>query len=197
MRYFIIILVILFSCNNRKKIEKIPTTNSVMNKKTEKKQEKRIKFYKNNQFIKTFDFNIPPLSTDIDNISNKNTGKYNISKSLKNQILQKDNYYKLINYSNIKDDKFYKIFTVFGNYDYYTNIILVTTKADSLVDYRVIASILGDGGEKTEIKTIFLDSISFKTTIVDKHLTKNGKYRILNIKTEKFKIGSNGKIDKI
>src|SRR5690606_11502504 len=119
------------------------------------KQELQSIFYNNDKNLKIFDFNQLPLSKDIDDISNNDTEKYNVNQKLRKDILEQENYYKLVNYSNILDNKKFRVFTVFGNYDYYTNLLLVITKSDddTLIDYKIIASIMGDADDMTEIST--------------------------------------------
>lgn len=202
MRYlFVFFLLTLFSCVEQKGKTSIQNANNVpqieREVEKEKKNEQELKnlFYNNKGGLKTFDFNQLPLSKDIDDISNNDTDEYNVSEQLRKEILKKENYYKLVNYSEINNAKNYKAFTVFGNYDYYTNILLVTSKSDSLIDYEVIASIIGDADDMTEISTIFLDSISFEVTTHKKRLTKSDEFKTLSVDSKKFKIRPNGEIN--
>jgi len=189
-----IVLLTLFSCVNKKEKTTIQTISTKYQKSNRKKKKENI-FYKNNTNLKTFDFNQLPLSKDIDDISNNNTDRYSVSERLRREILKKENYYKLVNYSKIKDTKNYKAITVFGNYDYYTNIFLITSKFDSLIDYKVIASIIGDADNMTEINTSFLDSTSFKVITRKKCLTKNEGFKTVSVDSRVFKITHSGQID--
>ena len=204
MRYlFIFFLLTLFSCVEHKRKTSTQNANNVpqiereVEKKKKNEQEVKNLFYNNKGGLKTFDFNKLPLSKDIDDISNNDTDEYNVSEQLRKEILKEENYYKLVNYSEINNAKNYKAFTIFGNYDYYTNILLVTSKSDSLVDYEVIASIIGDADDMTEISTIFLDSTSFEVTTHKKRLTKSDEFKTLTVDSKRFKIRSNGKIDQM
>jgi len=166
MKYlFITILLIFTSCVDKKQKAVIQTTDAepqkVIGQAKSEKQEVQSVFYNNVKKLKTFDFNQLPLSIDIDDISNNNTEKYNVNDKLRKDILKQANYYKLVNYSNVNDGKNIKIFTVFGNYDYYSNIILLTTniEIDSLIDYKIIASLAGDGGNHYEKKSILKNDV--------------------------------------
>jgi len=194
MKYlYIITLLTVFSCANKKE----KTVNEIGGNdesKTiiEKKQEPQSTFYNNDKNLKTFDFNQLPLSkTSInDNL------KFRIEDNLKNEVLKKDYYYNLINYSNLIENKEFKAFTVLGSYDYYTNVVLLTTniERDSLIDYKIIASVMGDADDITEISTIFLDSITFEVTNNKKRLTKNDGFKILDTSSKIYKITTNGQI---
>ncbi|AMC09919.1 hypothetical protein Lupro_01000 [Lutibacter profundi] len=183
----------MFSCANKKE----KTVNEIggndeLKTILEKKQEPQSTFYNNDKNLKTFDFNQLPLSkTSInDNL------KFRIEDNLKNEVLKKDYYYNLINYSNLIENKEFKVFTVLGGYDYYTNVILLTTniERDSLIDYKIIASVMGDADNITEISTIFLDSITFEVTNNKKRLTKNDGFKILDTSSKIYKITTNGQI---
>ncbi|WP_144439088.1 hypothetical protein [Lutibacter profundi] len=194
MKYlYIITLLTMFSCANKKE----KTVNEIggndeLKTILEKKQEPQSTFYNNDKNLKTFDFNQLPLSkTSInDNL------KFRIEDNLKNEVLKKDYYYNLINYSNLIENKEFKVFTVLGGYDYYTNVILLTTniERDSLIDYKIIASVMGDADNITEISTIFLDSITFEVTNNKKRLTKNDGFKILDTSSKIYKITTNGQI---
>lgn len=201
----VIILCVLCSCADKKDKTAIKTVNAEPQEVMDKEQGKQINteaegenlFYNNDSNLKSFDFSNLPLSKDVDDISNNDTDKYNIAENLRKEILQKENYYKLVNYSLINENKNYRAFTVFGNYDYYTNILLVTTKGDSLINQKVIASIIGDADEMTEISTSFMDSISFKVTTQRKQLTENDNFKTLSSDTKEFKITPSGEINQM
>ena len=184
----------MFSCANKKE----KTVNEIVGKdepKTirEEKQEPQSTFYNNDKNLRTFDFNQLPLSK----ISINDNLKFSIEDNLKNEVLKKDYYYNLINYSNVIENKEIKAFTVLGGYDYYTNVVLLTTniERDSLISYKIIASIMGDADDMTEISTSFLDSITFKVTTKKKRLTKKGNFETLDIDNKTHKIKSNGQIE--
>lgn len=198
MKYlYIIILLSLFSCGNKTENTINKSVNEESKKVIEKKQDFKSIFYYNDKSLTVFDFNQLPLSKDIDDIPNNDTEKYNVNEKLRKDILEKENYYKLVNYSNIIDNKRFRVFTIFGNYDYYTNLLLVTTKIDdnTLIDYEIIASVMGDADDTTEISTNFLDSITFKVTTKKKRLTKKDDFETLNINNKIYKITSNGQIE--
>lgn len=202
MKYlFITILLTLSSCVDKKEKTVMQTadaeTQKVIAQEKSEKQELQSIFYNNDKNLKTFDFNQLPLSKDIDDISNNDTEKYNVKEKLRKDILEQENYYKLVNYSNILDNKKFRVFTVFGNYDYYTNLLLVTTKIDddTLIDYKIIASIMGDADDMTEISTSFLDSISFKVITKKKRLTEKDNFETLGVDNKIYKITPNGQIE--
>lgn len=193
---YLIILILLFSCGNKTEKKTSEIVNREVKKVIEKKQDLKGIFYYNDKNLTVFDFNQLPLSKDIDDISNNDTEIYNINKKLRKAILEKENYYKLVRYSNILQNKEFRAFTVFGNYDYYTNLLLVTTKIDNntLIDYKIIASIVGDADEMTEISTSFLDSITFKVSTNKKRLTEKNYFETLEIDNKTYKIMSDGQI---
>lgn len=183
--------------NEKKGMQNISTESQrVKGLEKAEKHELQSFYYNSNKNIKYFDFNQLPLSKDIDNISNNNTEIYNVNKKLRKSILEQENYYKLINYSYVISNKDYRAFTVFGNYDYYTNLLLVITRIDdeTLIDYKIIASITGDADDLTEISTSFLDSISFKVTTKKKKLTEMDNFETLDVYDKTYKITSNGQI---
>src|SRR5690606_3122815 len=143
-------------------------------------------FYYNNDMLKIFDFNQMPLSKDIDQMSNNDTEKFNLNSELRESILKKENYYKLINYCSISKNDRFELFTVFGNYDYYSNILLVSCNIDrdSIIDYKIIASIMGDAEDMVQISTKFLDSINFEIITSKKRLNKNNSFELLSSKKE-------------
>mgnify|MGYP003661529796 CR=1 FL=1 len=202
MKYlFITILLTLSSCVDKKEKTVMQTADAepqkLITQEKSEKQELQSIFYNNDKNLKTFDFNQLPLSKDIDDISNNDTEKYNVNQKLRKDILEQENYYKLVNYSNILDNKKFRVFTVFGNYDYYTNLLLVITKIDddTLIDYKIIASIMGDADDMTEISTSFLDSISFKVITKKKRLTEKDNFETLSVDNKIYKITSNGQIE--
>lgn len=201
MKYlYIIILFLIISCKN--KADKDLVKNEVLEDSIEKEQDLKKKLskkllYYNKGEIMSFNFNKSPLLKDIDEISNNDTEEYNVSDKLKKSLLEKENYYKIVNYSNITENRNFKAFTVFGNYDYYTNILLITLNAnnDSLIDYKTIASIMGDGDNTIEVNSKFLDSMTIEIITNKKRLTKNvDGFELLDSKNETFKINSDGKI---
>ena len=187
MKYFIVLLL-LISCVEKK--TNFPQHNKVEDKKIYKKR----KFFKKEK-IQIYDFDKLPLKKDLDYLSNKNTPDYNIDDLLKKRILKNDNYYKLIYYDKIFENDNFQTFTIFGNYDYYSDIILITLANDNkIIDYMKIASLMGDGNELLEIKTTFVDSLSFKTTILQKILTNKKYYKTIKAQSTLYKIQSDGKI---
>ncbi|WP_340067326.1 hypothetical protein [Ascidiimonas aurantiaca] len=203
MKYLLYLtyLLLTISCKNRN--EKV----SIENKRirdievTEKRksnievQDETGIYYKSDK-IDLFNFNEFPLSKDIDDISNNDTERYNVNSELRKSILEKENYYKLVYYNSLIENEEFKVFTVFGNYDYYTNILLVVTniERDSLIDYKVVASIMGDADNTIEISSKFLNADSIEIITETKKLTKNGNLKLIGSEKELFSIGLNGKI---
>lgn len=202
--FYLIVLLSSISCNNKKN-----NPNNIQSTKNEVKSqdvpmgsqritpEEQIFFYKTVK-IDFFDFNQFPLSKDTDEISNKNTDKYTLDRMIKETILEKENYYKLINYSKVNSNEKFILFTVFGNYDYYTNILLISKniETDSLIDYEIIASMMGDADNTTEISSRFLNSNTVEITTKHKKLTKEGDFELLELKKEILKIQTNGEMQK-
>lgn len=203
MRYLLYTVLFLLTISCKNKSEKdLMENQSVEDVEVAEKRESNIEgqnetgvYYKSEK-IDFFDFNRLPLSKDIDEISNNETEKYNVNNTLRKSILEKENYYKLVNYSIVSENEEFKMFTVFGNYDYFTNILLVTTniKSDSLIDYIVIASIMGDADNTTEVNSKFLNSNSVEINTETKKLTENGDLKSTGSKKEILSIDLNGKM---
>ena len=203
MKYLLYLtsLLLTISCKNRN--EKVSIENKTIRdiEVTEKRksnievQDETGIYYKSDK-INLFNFNELPLSKDIDDISNNDTERYNVNSELRKSILEKENYYKLVYYNSLIENEEFKVFTVFGNYDYYTNILLVATniERDSLIDYKVVASIMGDADNTIEISSKFLNADSIEIFTETKKLTKNGNLKLIGSKKELFSIGLNGKI---
>ncbi len=201
MKYlYIIILLLVISCKN--KVDKGFVKNETLSDSIEKEQDlkeklsKKMLFY-NKGVVKSFNFDNKPLLKDIDEISNNNTEEFNVNIKLEKSLLEKENYYKLINYNNITENRNFKVFTVFGNYDYYTNILLVILNVndDSLIDYKTIASIMGDADNTIEVSSSFLDSTTIEIITNKKRLAKNADgFELLDSKNETFRINAEGKM---
>ncbi|MET1260648.1 hypothetical protein ABV409_14975 [Flagellimonas sp. DF-77] len=157
---------------------------------------KKRSFFKDDQIIRVFDFEAEPLVSDLKNLSNESLENYRIDERISHLILKKDNYYKLIAYSQVYSNDVYDLITVFGNYDYYSNIILVSInkQKDSIVDFRIIASNLGDADFKTEIRSLFVDETFFQIVKTEKKLQENGQFTIMSSEESKLTIGPNGHI---
>ena len=184
-----IFLFFLVSCvNNNEKIQinNIKSQNTI-------KYKQHVHFYHKGNIITEYDFNKVPLSKDVDNLSNYKNEDFYVNKNIEKLLEKKENYYKLINYCKLGQNKYYQSYTVFGNYDYYTNILLVTTRGDSLIDHKIIASLLGDADEVVEISTRFLDSISFIITTQYKRLYNN-RHKTIRVDSSMYKIDSIGHI---
>lgn len=121
--------------------------------------------YYTDDTLRSFDMERHPFTKDIETIPLAATQKFNLNNTIKNSILKQNNYYKLINYSHIASHDNFDLFTVFGYYDTYYNIILVSSneKHDSLIAHKIIASKLGDGDISVRISTKFLDTANFET----------------------------------
>lgn len=165
------------------------------------------KFYREGR-IKEYSFKTSPLKRDYILMSDPSmSDSLKIEKFFVNDSLKKEFYlktdtsfcYRFVNYNLIFEDDRIRAFTAFCNYDYFKNIFLITTsiKNGSLVDSKVIASIMGDAGDLTEISTSFMDSISFKITTNSKQLTENDNFKTLSSDTKEFKITPSGEINQM
>src|SRR5690554_6133578 len=103
----IIFILVLFSCGHKKEKTPIDIAGKESEKIVETKQNTESVFYNDDNNLRIFDFNQLPLSKDIDDISNNDTEKYNIDEWLRKKILEKENYYKLVNYNKISSNKDY------------------------------------------------------------------------------------------
>lgn len=200
--YFISALIFC-SCNEKKMnsdnkgvINLIDTLPKSPEEDVDTKRTKKPKnlFY-NNEGCNYFDFHALPLSNEVHDIPNNETSNYNIDSSIAELLRSKENYYKLINYCLISDNETYKTIAVFGNYDYYTNILLLTiNKNGVLIDYKIIASLMGDADSFIEIKSKILSSDTIELTREFKEIDEDGKYNLIKSSKEFFTIDSNGSI---
>lgn len=220
----ILFSIIVFSCKevSNKSIETKdqvivePTTNKDSINKVEAEKKEQIqnnlneisnnpKFYSKAK-IKEYNFKTNPLKQDYLIMSDPSmSDSLKIEKFFVNDSLMKEFYlktdtsfcYRFVNYNLIFEDERIRVFTTFCNYDYFKSIFLITAdiKSKSLIDSEVIASIMGDAGDLTEISTSFTDSISFKVTTHKKRLTKIDTFETVGIEEKLFKISSNGQIN--
>ena len=207
MKFTYIIMILLFtSCNNVNQSNKVykdtgndkntlPVNESLVNRGNENVllEQKEKPLFLVSDTLKKYNFNEFPLSK----LSINDNLKYVINSNLKEKILKTNFYYNLIYYNEVLKTNNFTAFTIVGSYDYRKDVLLIMTsnKNDSLIDYKIIASIIGDADDMTEISSFFLDSISFKVTTHKKRLTENNDFKILTTNNEKFKINSNGKIN--
>jgi hypothetical protein len=90
-----------------------------------------------------FDFSKEPLLS-INFNDTKKQFTLDSTSALYKEIVKKDNYYKLIKYSLFNTDNDVEKFTIYGDWDYYRNILLATYCDDRYFIY-VLATASGDG----------------------------------------------------
>lgn len=74
--------------------------------------------------------------------------KYLTDTTISSQILKTKNYYNLYNISKVEvKNKSLDVRIIYGEYDYYRDLILVSIKGNKIVDFNIVSTSEGDGGD--------------------------------------------------